>query len=1149
MAKKYTRIITPAQQWAAILHVSLLSLASVGLYAQAVNRVSGLVTDQSGAVIVGAAVTAQDTATNVTTNVTSNERGYYVLQLPVGIYNIRTSSSGFRTVLREQVQVTVGSDVTVDFPLTLASAEQTAEVVETAAPLLTSNSSAVQQTVESQLVLNLPLAVSGGTRNSADFLKLTPGYQGNTFSARLNGGVGLDQEVTIDGATVSPVAFGAGIQGSQNTVPGFAVQEFQVIGSNVEAQYGRTSTGVIKYVYRSGTNKLHGSAFEYLRNEALDARNFFSPTVARDHQNEFGGDVGGAVVIPHLYDGHNRTFFYSYYDGFRYSNSNPGTIYSLLTPAMRAGDFSAPGLPIIYDPATTRPDGNGGFTRDQFSCNGRLNVICPNRIGPISQYFANLFPDPNLPGLSNNFKGTSTSTNNMDQGLIKIDQTLHNGQLSVSYNHTSEPTTAGGAFGPALSGSFGDNQGRRAILNWDQTLAPNKLNHFGASFNRWFLFNHEGGQVDFTTGSDLNQKAGLGGIINPHGQSTINVGGAGQSAGAGYFLGIGGNINRIAHQNWRITDDFSWISGSHEYQFGISQTRYYTTGLQQAGGFTPFGSFNFGPLETGLPGQQNTGFSVASYLLGDVDQATYGQQPSQAWLFRNWGLYAQDRWKIRANLTLTYGLRWEHEPPIKDKLDRLANFDPALANPGAGGRPGALVFAGKGPGRTGRDQFVDSWYGGFGPRIGLAWSFTKNTVLRAAYGVIYDTNAGPAIFLNQQGYFTQATLSSLNGGVNPAFNWAIGFPPVPQGPFFDPTFANGSSTSWMQPNGARLPTVQNWNFGIQRIIGHGLLVEASYVGTSAHHLLNGSLNYNQLNPSYLSLGSLLGADIGSAAAASAGIGAPYPGFKGSVAQALRPFPQYQSITMSSNPLGNNSYNSLQVRAQKRYQSGLSFVLSYTLSKDLTDSDGQGGGAFLGGAQNYYNLRLEKAVAAADVSHAFVAGYTYDLPFGADKPFHTTNRFVDKYVLGGWTTSGIVTMQSGMPLGITTELSLPATGQVRPDVVSNQFFIHKDRSSFDPGKYLYLNPAAFAAPAPFAFGNAPRLFSQIRAFGTKEWDATIQKSIPIRENIRLALKAEFFNILNVVNWGAPVTDINNPSFGSINSAAPARTGQVSGTLSW
>ena len=1105
------------------------------LYGQANNRVSGILTDPSGAVISGADITARNVDTNVVTTSQTNDSGYYVLQLPIGTYSIQASKAGFRSAVRQGVLVTVGAAISIDFALTIGSAEQSVDVQAEATPLITPDSSQTQTTVEPVMVQNLPLAVSGGIRNAADFLKLTPGYQGSTFSARLNGGVGLDQEVTIDGATVSPVAFGSGIQGSQNTVPAFSVQEFQVIGSNIEAQYGRTSTGVIKYVYKSGTNQFHGSAFEYFKNRALDARNFFSTTTNQDNQNEFGAELGGPVILP-KFNGRNHTFFYAYYDGFRYNSSNTGSFYSLLTPAMRTGDFSAAGIPAIYDPNSTAPNGSG-FTRTQYPG----NVIPASQISPISSYFANLFPAPNRAGITNNFVGNTVSTNNMDQGLIKVDQTVPGGRLSISYNDTRQPTTSDGPFGPVLSGTFGNNYGHRAILNLDSTISPTALNHFDASFNRWLLYNHQGGQIYLGNGAGLNGKAGLTGILDTSGEATINAG--------GYFLGIGGGVNRIAHQNWRIDDDFTWVHGKHESQFGINQTRFYTTGLQQAGGFTPFGTYNFGPLETGLPGSGNTGFAAASYLLGDVDRATYGQQPSQAWLFRYWGIYAQDRWKIRTNLTLTYGLRWEHEPPVRDKLDRLANFDPTLANPGAGGIPGALIFAGHGSGRSGLDQFAKNWYGGWGPRIGLSWSPLKSTVFRAAYGMMYDTNAGPGIFLNQQGYFTQATLNSLNGGVTPAFNWAVGFPPVPLGPYFDPTFANGGSTSYMQPNGARLPMVENWNVGVQRQFGGNLVVDLSYVGTAAHHLLNGNLNYNQLNPVYLALGSLLSAPVTSAQAGAAGIGLPYAGFSGSVAQALRPFPQYQSITLSSDPVGNNSYNSLQVKVQKRFSQGVSFLLTYVLSKDLTDADGQGGGTFLGSAQNYYNLRAEKAVSSSDVPQSLVMAYTYDLPIGPDKPLHTGNHVIDKYVIGGWQTAGIISLQSGLPIGVSTELSLPAIGGIRPNVVSSKVYLNHDRGSFDPATDNYLNIAAFAAPAPFTFGNAPRLFSQYRSFGTRQWDAVLEKSIPIYERLKLNFKAEFFNILNIVNFGPPNTDINNPAFGRITTAAASRTGQISTTLIW
>jgi len=1099
---------------------------------QSGGRISGQVADPSGAAIPDALVEARHIATNVSATAKSNTSGYYTIQLPVGVYEIRVSHSGFSSVL-QNVTVTVGSDVGLNVAMVIASQTTTVNVTASVFPLIQPDEASGSTTVESALVANMPVEVSGGMRNSADFLRITPGWQGTSFSARLNGGVGLDQEVMVDGVNVSPVGFGTGIQGQQMTVPSFAVQEFQVVGTNIDAQYGRTSSGAIKYAFKSGTNDFHGSAFEYLKNTDLDARNYFAPTRGLDRQNEFGSEIGGPIKK-------DKTFFYGYYDGFRFSQSNPATFYSLLTPAMKAGDFSAPGIPAIYDPTTGA----------QFSCAGVLNVICPGRISPISASFVALLPDPNLPGLTNNYKGTSSTTNDSDQFLVKIDQELHPGSsISGSYSFMTEPTTTIGAFGTPLSGSIAGNHGTRIIFNWTESISPTLLNHFMAGESRWAFFGDNGGMTSLANGPNFNEKAGLTGV-DPAGEATLSVG--------PYFLGIGGYVNKQSHTEWELGDDLTWTRGSHLVQFGVKHQTYYTIGLQAV--CQPVGTFDFGPAETGLAGNSATGFSVASFLLGAVDSGNWCQEPSSAWVMPYSALYAQDHWKIRRNLTLSYGLRWEYSAPITERLDRMANFDPTLPNPGAGNLPGALIFAGTGAGRSGKTTFGDDWFKGFGPRLGIAYSPNASTVLRAAYGVMYDTNAGPAIFQNQQGYFTNATLSSLDGGITPAFNWATGFPAVPLGPIFSPTFANGASTSYMQPNGAREPMVENWNVGIQRQIPGGIVVDASYVGTAMHHIIDGNLDLNQLNPSYLSLGALLDSPVNSPAAQAAGIAVPYPGFTGTVAQALRPYPQYQQILLVQDPVGNNTYNSLQIKAQKAFSKGISFVLSYTLSKDLTDTDGEGGGGFIGGAQNYYNLRAEKAVAASDVPNAFVGGYSYDLPVGKGKRFlNLQNRILDT-IIGGWTTSGIITVQSGTPLGVTTELNLPAitgpasgynTAQaVRANVVpGTSFYVNHDSGTFNPATDLYLNPAAFALPAPFTFGDSPRLFSQVRSFGLREWDTALLKRFHFTDRVSLGLKAEFFNVLNDVNFGAPVTDLQNPSFGGIFSAGNPRTGQVSGTIFW
>jgi hypothetical protein len=696
------------------------------------------------------------------------------------------------------------------------------------------------------------------------------------------------------------------------------------------------------------------------------------------------------------------------------------------------------------------------------------------------------------------------------------------------------------SFGPTLSQWFETQHGDRAIVNWNKSLSTNKLNHFMAAFNIFYFVQLHGGQTSVTGANGLDAKAGLTGGIQPGGQSVLSVG--------PYFLGEGSGINKISHSDGQIGDDFTWMRGSHQMQFGFSIINFYTIGLQLQ--YNPYGSFGFAPGETGQPGNlANTGFVAASYLLGLVDNANYGQEPGQAWSMPYRAVYAQDKWKIRHNLTLSYGLRWDYNPPITDRDNRIANFDPTLANPGAGNIPGALVFAGYGSGRAGVKQFADAWHRGFGPRIGLSYALTPKTVLRAAYGIMFDTNSGPAIFLNQEGYFTHAVTSSLDGSITPDFNWAGGVPTAPPGPYFIPSFANGSGTNWMQPNGAREPIVENYNAGFQRELKGGVVIDASFVGTQSHHLLEGVYDYNQLNPTFLAQGALLDADINSAAAVGAGINLPYPGFTGTVAQAERPFPQFQGITLSSDPVGNGTYNSFQVRAQQRLSHGLAYLITYTLSKDLTDSPGFGGGAFLGGAQNYYNLRAEKALASWDQPQAFTAAYSYDLPVGKGRLLNLANP-VENKIFGDWKASGIITLQSGVPLSLGTEIGLPGIGGVRPNIAPGvPEYLNHSRGSFDPATSIYLNLAAFPAPPAFSFGDAPPYLPNVRSFGSEEWDAALLKKIPITERFSFTVKGEFFNVLNTVNFGGPVTDINNPSFGKIFGAGNPRVGQLSGTLAW
>ncbi|HEY0262965.1 MAG TPA: carboxypeptidase regulatory-like domain-containing protein [Granulicella sp.] len=1131
---------------ACCLIVGMILMVQVALGQGAVGgRISGRVTDPSGAVIPDATISAQNTGTDVVIRSKSNDSGYYVMQVPAGRYNVTVGATGFGTVVLNNLVVLVGSDAGGDVHLTVASAESVVEVHgEASQELITPNSSQTQTSVDNEMVASIPVEVSGTLRNASAFLKLEPGYNGTS----LNGGAANDQAITVDGADVSAVGFGSGGESISYAmpVPSFAVQEFQVVGSNQDANVGRTSTGGVTYALKSGTNSFHGSVFEFNRNTIYDAKSYFQKVRGQDHQNEFGFDVGGPIWK-------NRTFFYGYYDGYRYKTSNTGMLYSLLTPAMKTGDFSAPGIPAIYDPSTTVSNGSGGFTRQQFQCNGRLNVICPERLSSVSRYFASLYPNPQTLTLSNNFVGTTTSTTNSDQFLIKIDHTISDSQrISGSYAQMYNPQTSNGPFGVNLSGgTTNPYRGNRAIVNYNTTINANMLNHALGSFDILYFNSHTGGQNNYNSGANLNQMAGLTGV-NQTGFARINVGGALTSNGtigaAGtYYVGGGSNLNKIAHTVYRLSDEFSWQKGNHQMQFGASYLHYYTIGEQGAYGSGNWGTFQFSPQETGLPGSSSSGFAAASFMLGELDGGGLGQNPSQAMSMPYQGYFAQDKWKILPNLTLTAGLRWDYSSPITDRGDRLANFDPSVTNAAAGNLPGALVFAGFGAGKANRHQFADPWYGGWGPRVGISWAVSSNTVLRAAYGLLYDTNNGPAAKLNQQGYFTQSTLLSTNGGVTPAFNWTTGFPTVKQGPLFDPTFANGSSSSRMTPGGAIQPQVENYTVGIQQRLPGGFVLDAAYVGTQGHHMqIINVLNLNQMDPKYLSLGNVLSASIGSAQANAAGIRAPYPGFTGNVAQALRPFPQYQTITDTAGPLGNQHYNAFQAKVQKAFTHGYTVLASYTYEKNITNVNTVG-------AQNYYDLHAESAVASFDIPHAFTAAYNWQLPIGKGQKLNIGNATLDK-IFGGWMTSGVLTLKSGTPISVTTETSLPGIGPVLPNVVSGQALLgtNASRGKFTPSRDRYLNSAAFALPPAFSFGTAPRYFDNARTFGYEDWDVALTKRWAFDKRFNFDLKGEFFNVLNRTNFAGPNADMQSPAFGqvtAIQANTTPRNGQVSGTISW
>ena len=677
-----------------------------------------------------------------------------------------------------------------------------------------------------------------------------------------------------------------------------------------------------------------------------------------------------------------------------------------------------------------------------------------------------------------------------------------------------------GPFLRPLSTNNLTRQNERLVrINHDYFLRPNLVNHLSIGYNRNnFFFGTE------TAGEGWPGKLGLGGL-DPSGPfPTLRF--------TNGFAGVGtSGLETDVENGFVYADNVTWIKGAHTLKFGIDFRRNgeNVVDLRQTAG-----EFNFSFLETSLPNAANrgaTGNGFASFLLGTVNSSVAQVHASNIGnRYSYYSFFAQDDFKVRPKLTLNYGLRYEIPIPRQEVVDRMSSFDPALPNPAAGGRLGALIFAGSGPGGSGRRSFADTDYMQFGPRVGFAYSFDSKTVLRGGYGIYYST--GGAVLDNGAraeltlGFNAFPTFASTDLGITPAFQWDQGFPQnFRRPPIIDPSFANGGSPRWLAARDGHVPYIQNWTLNLQRELPGSLLIDAAYAGSKGTRL-SSRYNPNQLHPRFLSLGSLLTANINSAEARAASIPIPFPGFSGSVAQALRPYPQYLDIVRPFETLGHSTYHALQLKLNKRFSDGLNLLLSYTMSKTLTDSASQHAAFFSTAAQDSYNRQVEKAISENDVPHNLVLSYSYELPVGPGKRFAKGGGVSGK-LLGGWQVNAIQIYQSGQPLAVTVNNTLPLfNGQLRPNIVPGQELrTAVSPGEFDPARDRYINANAFAIPAPFTFGNGSRRYSGLRGFTFLNEDIGITKRTLINERINVEFRVEVFNVFNRVVFGSPA---NNPS---------------------
>jgi hypothetical protein len=1144
-----------------ILSVSLLAFCLVpSLPAQSSlgGSINGTVTDLSGAAISGASVQLANEGTGVVTPTATTSAGQFVFPVtPVGDYTITVSAEGFSQSIIKGISVVPNKATTQNVVLKVGAATQSVQVTASGVQLETET--AQQATGFDQATYaDLPLALAGAPRAPTAFSDLMPGVataptnsssfsepgEVEIFSQTVNGGQTLASEVYYDGVAMLQTNVAGDYR--YQPVPVEAISEFTLVQNNFSAEYSRTPGGIVSLNTRSGTNNWHGEAYDYNENNAMNAAGWFNPAVPTERQNEFGVSMGGPIRK-------DKTFVFGYYSGFRFTSTKPLSPTLIPSAAEVTGNFSgltnADGQVKIYDPTTTTFDASTGlYTRQQFSCNGVLNVICPSRITPVAQAAIAYIPTNYLNSDENgqpNFLGGGVTNDSYNRWGVKLDNyfgskdVLHAfyGQSPYLVYYPSEvykfPFTGIGFQEP--------DDALIVRISEDHTFSNSVLNHLAIGYNR--------DNALYTSPRTFTKLTfGIGNI--PDVTPAFEWGQYGN-------FGWSDPGQNIRENGVGLSDFVSIIKGKHTLKIG-GEIRHYQDNTIPIASST----FNYSTAETNNPSATNindTGNEFASFLIGAVDSAsqqyTLSEITSHFWYM---GVYVQDDYKLTHKLTVNLGLRYDIPWTRAEKNNIFSSFEPNVPNPGAGGIPGALVFAGNGPNHCNCTRFSNTRFNLFQPRVAFAYAVNNSTVVRGGSG-IFEGSAGDVLENGSRvfsdGFNAAPNFSSPNSGVTPAFYLGStpSFPAFPAPPFLNPSLDNGSSINYIQPADGTPPRVFFWNMGVQRRLPGKLLLDASYVGNYATHIGAALENADQLNPVYLALGNVLNQQLTPALSTQYNVPYPWPAFSGTVAQALRPFPQYTSIGQPQQTSGWSHYNALQMKVQRQFSAGMSLFVTYTYASLLTTSESQH--QYLdatGGSQNSFNYSGEESPSASLPRQVFNVAYVYQLPFGHGKKFGPQSGAANA-IFGGWRVSAIQRYQSGTPLAISLSETSTNPGPLYNDDYRPNYTGAAIKAQwvgkFNPYTDVYLNPAAFSIPAPFTLGDVPRTIGT-RSFAWYNEDVSLAKEFKIGERFNFTLGGNAFNIFNRTVFGGPDTGnpTTNSDYGHINSQAnTARVLQISGVL--
>ncbi|MEX2263863.1 MAG: carboxypeptidase regulatory-like domain-containing protein [Bryobacteraceae bacterium] len=1057
---------------ASIFTVCAFSLLPGNLPAQTVTgTILGIVSDASGGAVPQARVSISNERTGQVRELLTDPQGAYLANfLPAGTYTVAVEKPEFRKAAFTGVLLQVDQQVRLNLTVEVGAVTQEVTVVG-AAPLLQTENASMGDVVDTKKVLTLPL-------NGRDFLQLAQLSPGVTTGGvggeglAVNGGRGDYNGYLMDGVT-NFNRFSGGVVIRPNVD---AVQEFKVQTATYSAEFGFAGNGQINLITKTGTNQFHGTAYEFLRNSTLDARNFFAPPGPKIpfKRNQFGGTVGGPVRK-------NKTFFFSDYEGLRIRQA--ATIRSLIpTAELKSGNFE--GERPIFDPLTYSPQSQ---TVQQFP----NNRIPAERISKVAAGLNSYYPEPNVadPRLNHiNTAGRSTTDNGF--GVRFDHQLLSNNQLFARYGLTNTESFNPGAL-PVL-GTF--NAGRAQLLSINDThlVTSSIINELRLGFNR----NRNSLTTPRTGTEDIANQLGVGGAST----DPLDFGFPGISIQPNY-ASVSDPTNPFPTFRWEnvymLGNTLSVIRGTHALKFGAQVHRMEMNGVQNSHGR---GTFDFDGRFTRNPqNAANTGHEFADYLLGYASR-TQRQVGSTRVDMRSTyaGAFFQDDWKVTPRLTLNLGVRYEVNTPLADKYGRNSNVDWVYGVDRA-----AIVQAGDiGPVSGNKyntatyEQDSNNW----APRVGFAYRpfGQTSTVVRGGYGIFYALARGQLFSFNAQ---------NPPRIVNETFTAQFPNPEL--------TFANGFLLGALQPaailsargiqRDRRDAYIQQWDFTGQRQLSGDLMLEAAYVGTKGTKLARSGLP---------------------------NIPRPGPG----PIQPRRPIQGFSTLFVREARM-SSIYHALQLKADKRFRGGLTFLTAYTFGKSIDDGSASfgGGGNSSDNAQDPENIRAERGRSAHDARQRFVASYIYELPFGKGKPFAGGASGALDAIIGGWQLAGITTFQTGLSNTVRTQTDVcncdRAGGRMRGDATGIPWKLD------DPTPERFFNTGAFRVPAQYTFGNAGR--GNIDNPGTNNFDISIQKVFRILEGHTLQFRAELFNTFNHPLFNDPDINVDRANFGRITSARAAR----------